>query len=98
MHMNLKDIKNQIVEELNDAVHYITMAEEEKGTECGSLLHMISKNELEHANILLKIFNKIEKPEIVTDAEYAAMHKEILESYTEIMPKYEAIKKLYMTH
>ena len=70
-------------------------AVENKGTEWGHYLCSMSKNEVEHANILLKMFNKSEKPSSVTDKDYTEMYKSIMEAYTTSMTKLEAMKKLY---
>lgn len=95
MVINLTEIKENIIEEVHDAVKYMNNAVEYKDTEWGEYFCMMSKNELEHANILLKMFNKIKKPESVTDAEYAKMHKDIMETYTTDMSKVESLKKIY---
>ena len=93
--MSLEELKTNIVEEVGDAVKYMEKAVEHKGTEWGTWFCQMSKNELEHANILLRMFNKTEKPNTVTDAEHAKMYKEIMQTYTDSMTKVEAMKKIY---
>ena len=80
---------------MHDAVKYMTNAVEHKHTHFGELFCAMSKNELEHANILLKMFNKSEKPESITDAEHTKMYKEIMDTYTTEMSKIEALKKIF---
>lgn len=95
MTMDLKEIKTRILDELSDAVSYMEKAVEHKCDEWGNWFCQISMNEVEHANILLKIFNKTEKPETLTEADHKLMYKEIMESYTDNMSKIETMKKLF---
>lgn len=95
MIIDLKELKENIVEEVHDAVKYMNNAVEYKHTEWGELFCMMSKNELEHANILLKIFYKSEKSDTITDSEHTKMYKEIMETYTDSMSKIESLKKIY---
>ena len=92
MHEYLKD---HIVEELEGAIDYMEKAIECKNTKWGSWFYEMSKMEVEHANCMLKMFNATEKSTKTTDAEYAAMYKAILESYSSTMGKYERLKKIY---
>ena len=93
----LKYLKAHIIEEVEGAVDYMGKAVEKKGTQCAEVFRHMSIMELEHANELLKMFRSVEKPKTVTDAEYAEMHKEILDAYSEGMGKIEAMKKIYWT-
>lgn len=95
MVIDLKETKTRILDEINDAVTYMEKAVEHKGSEWGMWFCQMSKNELEHANILLKIFNKAEKPETLTEADHKQMYNEIMDSYVDNMSKIEAMKKLY---
>lgn len=95
MTIDLKETKNRILDEVKDSVAYMEKAVENKGTEWGTWFCMMSKNENEHANILLKIFTKAEKPETVTEAEHKQMYKEIMDEYIDGMTKIESLKKLY---
>ena len=91
----LKYLKDHIKEEIEGAVDYMTKAIEHKGKHCGETFRHMSGMEVDHANALLKMFRAEEKPETVTDAEYAEMYKEILDAYSEGMGKIEALKKIY---
>ena len=93
--IDLKLTKDHIIDELSDAINYMEKAVENKGTEWGCYFHSMSKNEVEHANLLLKMFNKSEKPSSLTDKDYMEMYKSIMEAYTTSMTKLEALKKLY---
>lgn len=95
MVIDLKDTKERILDELADAVEYMEKAVEHKGTEWGSWFCSMSKNELEHANLLLKMFNKAEKPDSLTEAAHTDMYKAIMDAYITHMNKIEALKKLY---
>ena len=88
-------LKDHIIEEIQGAMDYMTKAIEHKKDPCGSKFYEMSKMEIEHANTLLRIFNSTEKPSTVTDAEYSAMQKLILDTYTNTMSKYGELKKLY---
>ena len=92
MHKYLHD---HIVEEIDGAVDYWSKAVEHKGTDMGCMFRRMAEMELEHANALTKMFTKAEKPKSVTDADYVAMYKGILDAYSEGMGKVEALKKLY---
>ena len=91
----LKYLKDHILEEIDGAIDYWTKAIEHKGTDWGCVFRKMGDMELEHANAMTKMFNKIDKPKSVTDAEYAEMHKAILDAYANGMSKVEAMKKLY---
>lgn len=95
MVIDLKETKTRILDEIGDAVSYMEKAVEHKDDMWGSWFCQISTNEIEHANILLKIFNKAEKPETVTEADHKQMYKEIMDSYIDNMSKIEAMKKLF---
>ena len=92
----LEYLKERIVDEVNDALNYMTKAVELKGHDCScQVFYKASLNEAEHANWMTKLFISMEKPESVSDADYAKMQKEILETYATSMGKLEALKKLY---
>ena len=95
MHTDLKSIKENILEELKDAVKYMQDAIDNKGTEIGTWYCMMSKNEVEHAQMLTKIFQKTKKPDTVTEAQHTEMYKELMDSYIDHMTKLEAMKKIY---
>lgn len=91
----LKYLKDHILEEIEGALDYMEKAVTYKGTDWGCMFYKMSAMELDHANHLVKMFNATKKPSNVTDAEHAAMNKEILEAYSTSMGKVEAMKKLY---
>ena len=95
MVIDIKEMKDRILDELSDAVSYMEKAVEHKGTEWGTWFCSMSRNELEHANILLKMFNKAEKPDNLTEVAYTEMYKSIMESYITHMTKIETLKKIY---
>ena len=88
-------LKDHILEEIEGAMDYMTKAIECKGNACGEKFYMMSGMEIEHANAMLKMFNSMEKPKSVTDAEYSSMQKAILDAYSDNMTKYNEMKKLY---
>ena len=91
----LKYAYKQIPEELQGAVDYMEKAIEHKGTPCGEKLYGMAMDELKHANNLLTIFRKSERPKTLQDADYAEMQKKILDTYADQMQKLEAMKTLY---
>lgn len=91
----LKYLHSHILEEIEGAEDYMGKAIEHKHHQCGRMFYNMAMMELDHANKLTKLFTKTEKPETLTDAEYAKMHKEILDAYSEGMGKIEMMKKLY---
>lgn len=97
-------LKNHIIEELEGAEDYWSKAVEHKGTEAGCIFRRMAEMELEHANALLKMFNKLKddnESEVSSTTTMKGvetkehMYKEILEAYTEKMTKIEHMKKLY---
>lgn len=88
-------LKDHILEEIDGAMDYMTKAIECKGNPCGEKFYRMSEMEIEHANAMLKMFNTYEKPKTVTDAEYSAMQKAILDSYSNNMVKFNEMKKVY---
>ena len=88
-------LKEHIVEEITGALDYMAKAVEHKNTHCGEIFYQMAMMELEHANALTKMFNKEEKTESMTDAEYATLHKVIMDTYVSGMNKLEGMKKLY---
>jgi len=95
MGIDLKETKDRIIDELTDAIKYMQKAVEHKGTEWGTWFCQMSKNEIEHANILLKMFTKTKSQEDVSDATHKELYSTIMESYITAMTKIENLKKLY---
>lgn len=91
MIFDMKNLKERILDELNDSVMYMEKAVENKGTKWSSYFCQMSKNELEHANILLKMFNEAEPQEGTSET----AHKEVLDGYVKTMTKLEGLKKIY---
>lgn len=91
----LKFLKEHIVEEIDDAITYMTKAVENKGTSEGCTFRKMADMELEHANALTKMFKEEEKPDDMTSAEYAEVQKGVLDKYITAMGQIEAMKKLY---
>ena len=91
----LEYLKKHILEEIDGAIDYMMKAIEHKGTTMGSKFYKMAEMEVEHANCLTHMFNATEKPQDVTDASYAAMHKEVMEKYASSMGKLEILKRLY---
>ena len=91
----LEYLKTHILEEIDGAIDYMMKAIENRGTTHGVQFYKMSEMEVEHANCLTKMFNSIEKPDSITDSEYAKMNKEIMEKYSASMSKLEVLKKLY---
>lgn len=91
----LKYLHDHILEEVKGAEDYMAKAIEHKGKQCGQMFYSMAMMELDHANKLTKMYNATEKPKTVTDADYSAMTKAILDAYAMGMGKIEAMKKLY---
>lgn len=91
----LEYLKTHILEEIDGAIDYMMKAIEHRGTTSGVQFYKMAEMEVEHANCLTKMFNSTEKPDSVTDSEYAKMNKEIMEKYSASMSKLEVLKKLY---
>lgn len=91
----LKYLKDHIIEEIDGAMDYMTKAIELKGNPNSCTFKRMSEMELEHANAMVLMFKKTDKPDDMTDAEYASTQKAVLDKYIEAMAKYEAMKKLY---
>lgn len=91
----LEYLKNQIVDEIEGAQNYMQKAIEYKTKSWGQKFYHMSMMELEHANCLTKMFVSEEKPEEMTDAQYAQAQKAVLDSYSIGMNKIENMKKLY---
>ena len=87
--------KEKVMDELKDALEYMEKAIETKGKPCSIRLYHDAEDELKHANDQLKNFRETDKPKTVTDAEYSAMQREILDGYADSMTKFEAMKKIY---
>lgn len=91
----LKYLKEHIVDEINDAMDYMTKALEHKGTADGCTFYELGMAELEHANRLTHIFKNTKRPAEMTDAEYGEVQKEVLNKFVDSMGKIESMKKLY---
>lgn len=91
----LEYLKEHIMEELDGALDYMTKAVEHKGTNEGCTFRKMSEMELEHANSLTKMFKNTEKDADMTDKEYAAAQKDVLDGYVNTMGQIETLKKLY---
>ena len=91
----LKFLKDRVIDELTDAVIYMEKAVECKHHTCGQVFYNDAMQESEHANNMLKMFQKWEKPSSVTDAEYNTMKSEMLDAYAENMGKFEMLRKAY---
>ena len=91
----LTDIKDRVMDELKDALFYMEKAVENKGTKQGMRDYQDAIDELRHANDQLDNFRETPKPKTMTDAEYSAMMKEILDGYANSMIKFEGMKRLY---
>ena len=91
----LKYLKEHIVEEIDGALDYMSKALEHKGTPEGCTFRRMSEMELEHANALTKMFKDTEKPEGMTDSDYAEAQKAVLDKYVNAMGTIEAMKKIY---
>lgn len=90
-------LSNHIHEEINGAMDYMTKALEWKGKnkDIAAKFYKMSEMEVEHANCLTKMFNSVDKPENISDADFSNMQKNIIDAYTQSMSKIEAMKKLY---
>ena len=90
-------LANHIHEEIDGAIDYLTKAIENKSKypEISYKFYKMSDMELEHANCLTKMFNSLDKPEDVSDSDYSAMQKSVIDDYSKNMSKIEHMKKLY---
>ena len=91
----LKFLKEHIVEEIDDAITYMTKALEHKGSPEGCTFRKMADMELEHANALTKMFKDTERPDDMTSAEYAEVQKGVLDKYITAMGQIEAMRKMY---
>lgn len=91
----LKYLEGHILEELDGAVDYMTEAVAHKGKTCGEQFRMMSDMEAGHANTLLRMLNRHERPEDMTEGDYAVILKRIMDKYTEAMTKIETMKRVY---
>ena len=94
MHKYLSD---HIHEEIDGAMDYMRKALEwkTKNPDVAMKFYKMSEREVEHANCLTKMFNSMDKPAEVDDAEFSGMQKNIIDTYTQSMSKIEGMKKLY---
>ena len=90
-----KYLHAHIIDEIKGAEDYLSKAIEHKGKSCSPVFYSMAMMELDHANKLTKMFNSMEKPKTVTDADYAEMTRAVLDAYATGMGKIEAMKKLY---
>ena len=90
-------LSKHIHEEIDGAIDYMTKALEWKTKDRGiaAKFYKMSEMEVEHANCLTKMFTSTPKPDTVTDAEFSATQKNIIDAYTQSMSKIENMKKLY---
>ena len=90
-------LSNHIREEIDGAIDYLTKAIELKNTkpEMASKFYKMSEMEVEHANCMTKMFNSMAKPDDLSDMDYSAMQKNVIDSYAQSMSKIEHMKKLY---
>lgn len=90
-------LSNHIREEVDGAIDYMTKALEwkTKDKNIADKFYKMSEMEVEHANCLTKMFSAADKPADMSDADYSAMQKNIIDVYTQSMSKIENMKKLY---
>ena len=91
----LKYLEGHILEELDGAVDDMTEAVAHKGTNCGEQFRMMSDMEAGHANTLLRMFNSKDRPDDMSEADYAGMLKRIMDKYTNAMTTIENMKRVY---
>ena len=91
-------LSNHVREEVEGAIDYLTKALELKikHPALAQKFYKMSEMEVEHANCLTKMFNCIEKPESMSDADYSNLQKNIIDVYTQSMSKIENMKKLFL--
>lgn len=90
-------LKNQIHDEIKGAIDYLEKALEykSKSRDIATKFFKMSEMEVEHANCLTNMFNSVDKPTNVTDAEFSEMQKSVINDYVTSMGKIESMKKLY---
>ena len=91
----LEYIKNHIVEEVTDAVEYISKAIEHKDDVWGRCFYKMAENEIEHANILTKMIGKATLPNDVSESKREEILREVINVYSDHMNHYEAMKKMF---
>ena len=91
----LKYLKDHILEEIDGAIDYMTKAIEHKGTSEGCTFRKMAEMELEHANALTHMFKDTEKSSDMSNEDYAAIQKAVLDKYINAMTQIEAMKKIY---
>lgn len=87
-------LAKHILEEIDGALDYMEKAVEHKSSSCGKIFYLMAKQELDHANHLYKMFSAEEKPASMTDAQYSAAMKSVVDKYSEGMTKIEAMKHM----
>ena len=90
-------LSRHIHEEIAGAIDYLVKALEwkSKNPDVAAKFFKMSDMEVEHANCMTKMFNMLEKPETLSDTEFSAMQKSIIDDYAQNMNKIEHMKKLY---
>lgn len=90
-------LSKHIHEEVEGAIDYLTKALELKSKDHNMAMkfYKMSEMEVEHANCLTKMFNSLGKPDSISDADYSAMQKDIINTYAQSMSKIENMKKLF---
>lgn len=88
-------LKTHILDEIDGAVEYLMKANEHKGDKYGLKFYHMAEDEVKHATCFTQMFNSMDKPENVTDAEYAKMYRDIMDKYSVAMAKIDTLKKLF---
>lgn len=93
----IKYLRDHIKEEINGAKDYYTKAVELKAQhpEWAMKFFKMGEMEIEHASCLTKMFNSIDKPNAMADAEYSESQKSIINDYATSMSVIENLKRLY---
>lgn len=94
--MTIEYFKKHIPEEIDGAIDYMEHAVEERGTACGQTFYEMANQELNHANKLYHMMSKTEKPITMSDADYSAAMKTVLDKYSTGMTRIEALKKMFI--
>lgn len=90
-------LKDHIKEEIEGAKDYMTkaLALKKSHPDMSWTFYNMAQVELDHANCLTKMFNKMEKPESMSDSEHSTILKEVVNAYSTSMSEIESMKKLY---
>lgn len=92
---DLEYLKEHILDELDDAVDYMTKATEHKTDWMGKYFFNIAEQETVHANTLATMFNKVEKPANISEADHNKMYHAIMDKYSDTMARYEQLKRFF---